>query len=360
MRIKSIMSVYLHGLSTCVPPHALPQDEVARRAHEVLGPRFKGYARLAPVFETSGVKMRYSVVPFDWFETAGGWTDRNAHYMRGASALYIDAANKALNDAGWSADEVDILVTVSSTGIATPTLEAQAKTAMGFRDDCLRVPLFGLGCAGGIGGLNVARELSAANPTAKILLVVIESCTLSFRNARPKKSDIIATILFGDGAAAAAISGEPSGVRIGRGASKTWPDTLPIMGWEVDEDGLGVVFDRSIPDFVTAEMRGAVDAAFDQMGLMDGQMARLVSHPGGAKVVDALEASLNLGAGTLDVERDILEEFGNMSAPTVLFVLERILKRGDGAGSDDPLVACALGPGFSAGFTPIYVSDYGV
>lgn len=349
------MSVYLHGLSTCVPPHALPQAEVARRAHEILGPRFKGFDRLAPVFETSGVEMRYSVAPFDWFEHAGGWTDRNARYMDGATALYIDAATQALGEAGWAAAQVDILVTISSTGIATPTLEAQAKGVMGFRDDCLRVPLFGLGCAGGVSGLNVARELSAANPDAKVLLVVIETCTLSFRKARPKKADIIATILFGDGAAALAISGAEAPVRIGRGASKTWDDTLPIMGWEVDEDGLAVVFDRSIPDFVMQEMRGAADAACAAMGLSRDQIGRLVSHPGGAKVVDALEASLALGAGTLDVERDVLRDFGNMSAPTVFFVLERVLKRGDAKGSGAPLLASALGPGFSAAFTPIYV-----
>jgi alkylresorcinol/alkylpyrone synthase len=299
--------------------------------------------------------MRYSVAPFDWFENAGGWTDRNSRYMAGATDLYVEAATKALADAGWSAAEVDILVTVSSTGVATPTLEAQAKGRMGFRDDCLRVPLFGLGCAGGVSGLNVSRELSAANPDAKVLLVVIETCTLSFRKARPKKADIIATILFGDGAAAVALSGEKTNVRIGRGASKTWDDTLPIMGWEVDEDGLAVVFDRSIPDFVTKEMRAATDTALRSMGLTRKTIGRLVSHPGGAKVVDALETSLKLGDGTLDVERDVLRDFGNMSAPTVLFVLDRILKRGDAKGSGQPLLVSALGPGFSAAFTPIYV-----
>lgn len=355
MRIKNAMNVFIHGLSTCVPPHALPQDEVRDRAHEILGPRFKGFDRLAPVFDTAGVRTRYSVAPFDWFEGAGGWTDRNGRYMDGATDLYVDAATQALDAAGWAAGEVDILVTVSSTGIATPTLEAQAKGRMGFRDDCLRVPLFGLGCAGGVSGLNVARELAAAKPDAKVLLVVVETCTLSFRKARPKKADIIATILFGDGAAAVALNGRDSGIRVERGASKTWDDTLPIMGWEVDEDGLAVVFDRSIPDFVAEEMRGAADAACAAMGITRETLGRLVSHPGGAKVVDALETSLELGQGTLDVERDVLRDYGNMSAPTVLFVLDRVLARGDAAGTGDPLLACALGPGFSAAFAPIYV-----
>jgi alkylresorcinol/alkylpyrone synthase len=127
------------------------------------------------------------------------------------------------------------------------------------------------------------------------------------------------------------------------------------MGWEVDEDGLAVVFDRSIPDFVTQEMRAATDTALETMGLTRQTIGRLVSHPGGAKVVDALETSLELGDGSLDVERDILRDYGNMSAPTVLFVLERVLKRGDAKGTGAPLLASALGPGFSAAFTPIYV-----
>ena len=181
-------------------------------------------------------------------------------------------------------------------------------------------------------GLNVARELSTANPAAKVLLVVVETCTLSFRKARPKKADIISTILFGDGAAAVAVSGEETNIRIERGVSKMWDDTLPIMGWEVDEDGLAVIFDRSIPDFVTEEMRGAADTACAQMGVSRSTLGRLVSHPGGAKVVEALEASLDLCNGMLDVERDVLRDFGNMSAPTVLFVLERILNRGDAKG----------------------------
>ena len=350
------MSVFLQGLSTVVPPHALPQDEVRDRAHEILGPRFKGFDRLAPVFDTAGVRMRYSVAPFDWFEGASGWTDRNARYMAGATQLYIDAARQALREAGWAATEVDVLVTVSSTGVATPTLDAQAKREMGFRDDVLRVPLFGLGCAGGIAGLNVARELAAANPDSKVLLVVVETCTLHFRKARPKKADIIATILFGDGAAAVALNGRDSGIRVERGASQTWDDTLPIMGWEVDEDGLGVIFDRSIPDFVDREFRAAADAALGRLGLDHADIGRVVSHPGGAKVVDAIENALELGQGTLDVERDVLTDYGNMSAPTVLFVLEKVLARGDAAGSGKPLLACALGPGFSAGFTPIHVA----
>ena len=349
---SSESAVFLHGLSTAVPAHTLPQTEVEARAERILGPRFPAFQRMAKTFTTSGVQTRYSVAPFDWFETPADWTDRNDRYLTGATDLFVHAARDALADAGWEAGSVDVIVTVSSTGVATPTLEARAKGRLGFRDDALRVPVFGLGCAGGIGGLSVARELAVARPGARVLLVVVETCTLHFRSEAPTKADIIATVLFGDGAAAACLSTEDGRIRVGRGVTKTWPDTLPIMGWDVDNEGLGVVFDRSIPKFTTEAFRPAADAALAASGLALADIDRFVSHPGGAKVVEALEAALDLEPGRLDIERDILGEFGNMSAPTVLFVLDRVLR----AGTRGQLMSCALGPGFSAAFQPIHVS----
>ena len=345
------MTVSLHGLATAVPPFELPQNVVAPKARELLGPRFPAFERMMKTFKTSGVERRYSVAPLDWFEGETDWADRNDRYLAGATALFIEAAREALADAGWEGAEVDAVVTVSSTGVATPTLEARAKAEMGFRDDVLRVPVFGLGCAGGVSGMSVARELASARPAAKVLLVVVETCTLHFRAHDPRKADIIATVLFGDGAAAACLSTDAGRVRVGRGTTKTWPDTLPIMGWDVDNEGLGVVFDRSIPDFARAEFRPAADAALAEAGLRLAEVDRFVCHPGGAKVVEALETSLELAPGSLDHEREVLRGFGNMSAPTVLFVLARVLQ----AGQTGRLMSCALGPGFSAAFQRIDV-----
>ena len=345
-------TAYLHGLATAVPPHPLPQDMVETRARRILGPKFKAFERMAKTFTTSGVERRYSVAPIEWFEEPTDWTDRNARYLDGATDMFMEVAERALAESGWRADEVDVVVSVSSTGVATPTLEARAKGMLGLRDDCVRVPLFGLGCAGGVSGLTVAREMAVARPGAKVLLVVVESCTLSFRSDKLTKADIIATVLFGDGAAAACLSSEEGTVALGRGVTKTWPDTLPIMGWDVDNDGLGVVFDRSIPDFTKAELRDAVDALLPAMDLSLGTLDRLVSHPGGAKVVEAIEGALDLAPGSLDAEREVLRDYGNMSAPTVLFVLKSVLDRGQ----TGRLLLCALGPGFSAAFQPATVS----
>ena len=224
---------------------------------------------------------------------------------------------------------------------------------MGFRTDVRRVPVFGLGCAGGVSGLSVAQSLADARPRDRVLLVVIETCTLSFRTDRLQKADIIATVLFGDGAAAACLSNLlPDGRRItlAPGTQTTWPETLDIMGWDVDDEGLGVVFDRSIPAFVTAHMAGAMADALDRSGLTHDEIDRFVCHPGGAKVVAALERVLHLEQGSLTAEREVLCEAGNMSAPTVLFVLDRVL-RGSEHGQ---MMATALGPGFTAAFLPFH------
>jgi alkylresorcinol/alkylpyrone synthase len=346
-------NTYLHGLSTAVPPHELPQDLVEAKAQEILGPRYPQFERLLSTFVSSGIERRHSVVPIEWFEASHGWKDRNDAHIAGATALFETAARAALDRAGWRAGEVDCIVTVGSTGIATPTLEARAMASLAFRDDVRRVPVFGLGCAGGVSGLSVAQSMAAARPEDRVLLVVVETCTLSFRTDRLEKADIIATVLFGDGAAAACLSGRaPAGRRVtlAPGTQKTWPDTLGIMGWEVDDAGLGVVFDRSIPAFVTAHMAGAVDEALARSGLTRGQVDRFVCHPGGAKVVMALEDALHLGQGALQAERAVLREAGNMSSPTVLFVMERVL---DGP-EHGQMVATALGPGFSAAFLPFH------
>ena len=350
------MPVYLHGLSTALPPHCLHQADVEARAALIFADGYPQFERLSRTFTTSGVERRYSVVPLDWFSHDHGWTDRGAAYLTGAKALFMQAAQAALQDAGWRADEVDCVVTVSSTGIATPTLEAQVFAQMGFRDDIMRVPVFGLGCAGGVTGLSIAQALAQANPQARVLLVVIETCSLSFRADRLQKADIIAAVLFGDGAASACLSCvEPVSMRrvaLECGYQKLWPDTLNIMGWDVDDIGLGVIFDRSIPTFVSDHFAAATAQALHASALTPQQIDRYVCHPGGAKVVDAIEGALDLPQGSLTAERETLRDFGNMSAPTVLFVLQQVLA----AGTTGQMMACALGPGFTASYLPFHVT----
>lgn len=350
------MSIFLHGLSVSLSPYLLTQSEVKKRAATIFGDRYPQFDRLSKVFSTAGIDKRYSVVSIDWFSQMHGWADRNAAFLIGAKALFISAARAALAEASWSGSEVDCVVTICSTGIATPTLDAQVFSEMGFRKDIMRVPVFGLGCAGGVSGLATAQAIAAGRPGAKVLLVVVETCSLSFRADRMQKADIIAATLFGDGSAAACISSQTpttgNEICLGQGHQKTWPGTLGIMGWDVDETGFGVVFDRSIPDFVNKEFAAATGDALTAADLEHDQIDRYVCHPGGAKVVDAIEGALHLDQGSLDAERETLRAAGNMSAPTVMFVMKSVLD----SGKTGQMMACALGPGFSASFLPFHVS----
>lgn len=354
--MKVPMRVFLKGLATAVPAHELPQNLVLENARRILGPHYAQFERMAVTFQTSGVEKRYSFAPFDWFETPKNWPERNNLFLKGTKALFIEAATAALGNAGLSAKQVDAIVTICSTGIATPTIEALAWKEMGFRTDVHRIPVFGLGCAGGVSGLAIARAQAEVRPGSHVLMVALEACTLSFRSDRLQKADIIATVLFGDGAAACVLSTEPGDegntrVTLGAGQEELWSDTLSIMGWDVDEAGLGVVFDRSIPAFTASYFAEACDKALARGGRTRDDIVRFVCHPGGAKVVEAIETALDLKAGSLDAERSVLRDYGNMSAPTVLFVLQRFLdERWEGQ-----MMMCAFGPGFTASFLPLTV-----
>lgn len=336
----------LLSLATAAPDIVLSQSQAKDFARELFGGRAGHFERLEPVFDNAGIATRRIIRPPEWYRQQHGWGERNRVYLEEAEALWVEAAQGALARAGVAAGEVDGIVTVSTTGIATPSLEARVAGRMGFRNDVKRVPVFGLGCAGGVTGFALAARLADGEPGGTILFVTVELCSASIRLDKLTKANIVATALFGDGAAAALLrSGEGGGIARVEGAGEVlWPGTLDIMGWEVEDPGLGVIFDRAIPPFVSDNMEKGVAQILDRIGIGRGDVDRFTCHPGGAKVVLALEESLGLAAGTLDHERAVLRDYGNMSAPTVLFVLERLIA----AGMPERTLLLALGPGFTA------------
>lgn len=338
----------LVSLATAVPEHILWQDDVTAQAAELFAGRRGDLERLLPIFENTGIAKRHSVQPMEWFRRPQGWPERTEAYLTGAADLFAAAAGKALDEAGLAARDVDTIVTVSSTGIATPSLEARAHARMGFRDDVRRVPVFGLGCAGGVTGLSLAARLAAGAPGDIVLLVAIELCTLSFREDETTKANIVATALFGDGAAAAVVMSGPGDAlaHVEASGEHLWPHTLDVMGWRIDPVGFSAIFSRSIPDLITEKLRPTADAFLARIGVGLENVADYVFHPGGAKVVNALEAVFALPQGTLNKERQVLREYGNMSAPTALFVLRDALN----TGLTGRTFMSALGPGFTASF----------
>ncbi|MGZ8406744.1 MAG: hypothetical protein ACXWVJ_01820, partial [Caulobacteraceae bacterium] len=174
-------SARLVSIATAAPPHIVSQAEATRAAQAMFGDRFDAFARMTGVFGNAGIKTRRAAMPLDWYSEPRGWPERTEAYLSVATDLFVEAASEALAVAGIAASEVDTVVTVSSTGIATPSLEARAFTRMGFRQDVERVPVFGLGCAGGVTGLSLAGRLAKASPGSTVLVVTVELCTLAFR-----------------------------------------------------------------------------------------------------------------------------------------------------------------------------------
>lgn len=338
-------SAALLSLATSVPPHTFLQKDVLAAAWDIFGSRFPDYERFASIYSNTGIVKRYGVKPFDWYLTPRGWPERTEAFLEGAEALFIEVAEKALASAGIRAADVDTVVTVCSTGIATPSLDARVARRMGFRSDVSRVPVFGLGCAGGASGLSIGSRLAQARPGTNVLLVTIELCSLALRLDELTKANIIATSLFGDGAAAIVLrAGDGGDTLIESTGEHLWPDTLDVMGWSIDPLGFGVILRRTVPDFVNEELKPALMQILSRMQLSLSDIGRYICHPGGAKVINAIETALALDEGTLDHERGVIADYGNMSAPTVLFILERARAKGLPARS----LLTALGPGFTA------------
>ncbi|HET9030072.1 MAG TPA: 3-oxoacyl-[acyl-carrier-protein] synthase III C-terminal domain-containing protein [Candidatus Aquilonibacter sp.] len=342
------------GVATAVPPHVLEQDEIGARVRAQFS-QSAVVQRLMPVFANTGIKRRYSCVPVDWYYEPHDWRDRNAIYLESAVRLLQDAAQRALARAQCRAEDIDTLVVVSTTGIATPSLDALLMERMPFKRSVRRLPVFGLGCVGGAIGLARAATMADAYPQSNVLLLVIELCALWFRRDEVTKSNIVATALFGDGASAAVLcSGDDGdGPRVTGSGEYTFASTLDIMGWEVATDGLSAIFSRDIPALVSTELRAVVDAYLDGYGLTRAQIDTFLSHPGGTKVLDALEHAFGIESGALVDSRAILEEYGNMSAVTLLFVLERAMYEGALAAQRRRALLTAMGPGFTAAFVTL-------
>jgi len=337
----------LLALATAVPDHVLGQEEVAQRARYLFEQNGScDVERLMPVFANAGIARRYSCVPIEWYAEPHGWTERNQLYLDHAANLLERAARDCLDRAGLRPADLDAIVTVSTTGIATPSLDAVLSGRLGLRNDVRRLPIFGLGCAGGVLGLARAADWARAMPGANILYLVVELCALSFRKADTGKSNIVATALFGDGAAAAVLSTEGEGAAFGASGEHLFPESLDVMGWDVQEDGLKAIFSRDIPALVRREMRDVSGTFLARNGLSFGDIDRFVCHPGGVKVLSALEDAFGLEADTLAVERDVLSGYGNMSAATLLFVLDRVMKEK----RSGRMLLAAMGPGFTVGF----------
>lgn len=332
------------SLATAVPSYLLHQQDISRIAAQIFGSALGDFSRFLPVYQNAAIDTRYSCMPLEWYLQPSSLSQRNALYLEYALTLLEEAALLALHKAGLDFDDMDGIVVVSSSGIATPSLDALLMERLRLKRHMERLPIFGLGCAGGVIGLARTAQLAQGAPEKRYLYMVVELCGLNFLYRDRSKSNVIATAIFGDGASAAVISCRGDGPSINAWSEHTWPQSLDVMGWDVVDDGLKAVFSQDIPSIVRHKMRPVVDTFLTRNGLDIPALRGILCHPGGAKVLDALEESLGLAVGSLSESRAILRQYGNMSAATVMFVLEAALRHPQ-AGQ---YLLSSLGPGFTA------------
>jgi alkylresorcinol/alkylpyrone synthase len=313
---------------------------------------FPDIDRLLEVFARSSIRKRHFCMPLDWFRHEHSFAEKNKLYVEHATTLSTDAIRRCLTKAALTPTDIDCLLFVSSTGISTPSMDARLLNHLGFREDITRIPLWGLGCAGGAMGLARACEYAQAYPQKRVLLVSVELCGLTFIKQDLSKSNLIATCLFADGAAAVLVAGDHAPRASGpcpsfvAARSTTWKQSLDVMGWELTDHGLQVIFSRDIPTLIKQRMRENVKNFLADCDTDWERLRHFILHPGGAKVLTAYREALGIGADAIRNAEEVLRDYGNMSSPTVLFVLEKSLEKRWSPGEQGLLAA--LGPGFSS------------
>jgi alkylresorcinol/alkylpyrone synthase len=340
----------ISAVGTAVPRHRIGQEEAQKFCHALFQEAFPDIERLLPVFGNALVQARYFSVPPEWFESEHSFAEKNQLYIQTALEVGEAAIKACLDRAGLGPQDIDHFFFVSTTGLATPSLDARLINTLKLRSNIRRTPIWGLGCAGGVAGLSRAYEYTSAFPRERALMLALELCGLTFQRNDLSKSNLVATSLFGDGAAAVLVSGSETGdqgPRIVSSRSTLWYDSLDVMGWDVNDNGLKVLFSRDIPSIVRNLVLPALKDFLGACGTSIGELRHIIAHPGGAKVIEAYEQTLDLHDGQMDRARDVLRRYGNMSSPSVLFVLAEFIEAQAIRPGEYGLMT-ALGPGFSS------------
>lgn len=340
----------LAAAATAFPEHRYEQAEL-RDALKVLwngsGERAEAIDR---VYARVGVNHRHLALERDAYRTPGGFKARNDVWIDAAQRLGADALRVALERAGVAPDELRAIFFVSITGLASPSIDARLVNRMGLSQYITRVPIFGLGCAGGAAGIGLAADHVRAYPDHVAAVVAVELCSLTFQIDDRSPVNTIASGLFADGAAAAVVTGARRATRgpeVLASRAVLYRDTEHVMGWDVGDSGFRLVLSREVPELVHTHFAKDVDALLADHGLRRDDVDTWILHPGGPAVLRAYADALTLAPGALDDSWGCLREVGNLSSASVLAVLERVLARPRPAPGRFGVLA-ALGPGFGA------------
>jgi alkylresorcinol/alkylpyrone synthase len=334
--------------ATALPRHYADQETLLAAFRRVWAHEHINVERLEQLHRAVGVGGRHLALPIEEYEKLNGFAQANAIWNREALSLGEAAARSALDRAGLGPRDVDHIFFVTVTGLATPSTDAQLVNRLGLRDDVKRTPIFGLGCVAGAAGIARAADYLRAFPHQVALLVAVELCSLTLQKHDFSIANIIASGLFGDGAAALVIAARPGdGPRIVASRSVFYRDTEDIMGWEIVDSGFKVVLSGRVPEVIREHIASDVDHFLGAHQLARPQIRHFIAHTGGPKVLQAFEAALSLPAGGLERSWHSLRTVGNLSSASVLFVLDDLLSARVARPGDHGLLA-AMGPGFCA------------
>ncbi|SDJ68242.1 type III polyketide synthase [Sediminibacillus albus] len=351
---------YIGSLGVSLPEYEIPQTEIKGLIENIFPRPERELNRLLPVFENANVATRQFVVPKNWFSVEHTFVERNKIYQEKALQHSLQAIDECLSSSEFLQQSipyhaVDSIIFVSSTGISTPSLDAHIINERDFRSNITRMPLWGLGCAGGASGLARSHEWLEANPQGVSLVVCVELCSLTFQKDDDSKSNFIGTALFGDGISAALMIGDQSeykhylkkpAPKVTAVDSRIKKASLDVMGWEIAPHGFEVIFAKSIPQLVETFWRDHVHAFFSAQNTNNADYSFFVAHPGGKKVLQAIEGVLTIDSEQLFHSYEVLKKHGNMSSVTVLYILKEWMARNIQPGEKS--VISALGPGFSS------------
>lgn len=338
------------SVGTALPPHRYAQEAI-RDAYAVLDDASGASQRRLSIFDRAGVAARHFCKPLDYYRSPSSFEDRNRAYLASALELGGRALSASLERAACAPSALGHLFAVTTTGLATPSLDARLAHALGLPSSMKRTPIFGTGCASGAVGLSRASEYLRANPEETAAVVSVELCSLTFQRSDRSVRNLVASALFADGAAAVLLAGEraalPGGPRVLATRSHLFADSLDVMGWEFSGSGMSVVLSPEVPQLVLQTFRPLVEGLLRERGLALADIGLWLLHPGGAKVIEAYETALGLTPQETRFTRRFLERHGNLSSASILFILDEVLSGQRPEPGTYGLLA-ALGPGFAA------------
>ena len=341
---------HLVATSTALPPHTITRDDVKYYMGRVFDVPERRLEAMMSVVDNAQVHRRFALFPIDYIIEPRPLAKTNQEYIEHSIRLGRQAAEECLARAGMRPEEIDLLITVSCTGFMIPSLDAHLIELMGFRRDVRRMPFTELGCAAGAMAIGRAADFLRAYPGKNVLIISVELPSLTFQRKDLSQANLISCVLFGDGAAAAIVSGNrDGGPEILASETYTFPHSLDAMGFDLRDSGFHILLSRDVPQMIGGEISGLVDGFLAKHGLAPSQMKGWILHPGGAKLLGNIEEQLGLCRCHTQFSWDVLAEYGNLSSATILFILDKWLAKGDLQPGDYALAA-AFGPGFSAEF----------